>query len=114
MTYPRNIYLWLTGFFKLGQIAYKPGWNAWKFLPVYLIDIGLNTLTGGAVCTISRRAQDHRSGWFWDKILDAIEHFDEQHGALSGPPLWGTKECSKSVQVLAAMLCVVAVSVSVN
>ncbi len=38
MTYPHNIYLWLTGFSRLGTLAYKPGWNAWKFLPVYLID----------------------------------------------------------------------------
>ena len=109
MTYPHNLYRWLTGFFKLGQIAYKPGWNAWKFLPVYLLDIGLNTLTGGAVCTISRRAQDHRSGWVWDKILDAIEHFDKTHGALSGPPLWGTKECSKSVQIAVTLFWVVVI-----
>lgn len=35
MTYPRNILLWLFGFIQLGSLAYKPGWSAWKFLPVY-------------------------------------------------------------------------------
>jgi hypothetical protein len=98
-TYLHNLRLWLTGFGKLGTLDYKPGWNAWKFLPVYLFDIGLNVLTGGAVCTVSRRAQDHRSGWVWDKLLDTIEHFDEKHGALSGPTLWGSVECSKRVQI---------------
>lgn len=100
MRYPRNILLWLFGFTQLGTLDYKPGWNAWKFLPVYLIDCGLNVITGGAVCTISRRAQDHRSGWAWDKLLDVIEKFDRDHGALSGPPLWGSKECGKWTQVL--------------
>jgi hypothetical protein len=64
------------------------------------LGLGLGFGRGGAVCTVSRRAQDHRSGWFWDKLLDAIEHFDEQHGALAGPPLWGSVECRKSVQLL--------------
>jgi hypothetical protein len=98
--YLHNLRLWLTGFSKLGDLAYKPGWDRWKFLPVYIFDVGLNVLTGGAVCTVSRRAQDHRSGWVWDKLLDAIEHFDAQHGALAGPPLWGSVECRKSVQLL--------------
>lgn len=101
MNYFRNIRLWLAGFVKLGEINYKPGWDRWKFLPVYLLDVGLNVLTGGAVCTVSRRAHEHRSGWVWDKLLDTIEHFDERHGALAGSPLWGSVECRKRVQVLA-------------
>ena len=100
MTYPRNILFWLLGFTRLSTLDYKPGWNAWKYLPVYLFDVGINVLTGGAICTISRRAQDHRSGWAWDKLLDVIEKFDRDHGALSGPPSWGSKECSKRTQVL--------------
>jgi hypothetical protein len=97
--YIRNLRLWLTGFRLLGAIAYKPGWNPWKFLPVYLLDCGLNVLTGGAVCPLSRRFQDHRSGWVWDKILDVIETFDKYHGINAGPPLFGSVECSKRVQI---------------
>lgn len=45
MTYFRNLQLWLAGFSKLGGLDYKPGWNAWKFAPAYLFDIGLNEWT---------------------------------------------------------------------
>lgn len=101
--YISNIVLWLTGFLTLGTISYKPGWNAWKFLPVYLIDCGLNVLTGGAVCPLSRRFQDHRSGWVWDKILDVIETVDKHHGINAGPPLFGSVECSKRVQIFVTL-----------
>lgn len=59
MRYFSNLRLWLTGFRQLGTIAYKPGWNPWKFFPVYLLDCGLNVLTGGAVC------RDSWPDWFW-------------------------------------------------
>jgi hypothetical protein len=98
-----NLRLWLTGFGKLGTIAYKPGWSPWKFFPVYLLDCGMNVLTGGAVCPLSRRFQDHRSGWVWDKILDVIETFDKYHGLSAGPPLFGSVECSKRVQIFVTL-----------
>lgn len=56
-------------------------------------------LTGGAVGTISRRAERHRRGWAWDKLLDAVERFDREHGARAGGDLWGTEECSPAVQI---------------
>ena len=55
--------------------------------------------TGGAICTVSRRAQDHRSGWAWDKLLDVIEKFDRDHGALSGLRC-GVERVRKWTQVL--------------
>jgi hypothetical protein len=75
-------------------IRYRPGWNPWKFLPWYLLDIGPNVLTGGAVETLSAMMHRHRDGWAWDKILDVIEHVDPEHGetAASYRPLWGSVE----------------------
>lgn len=101
--YIRNLVLWLTGFLTLDMVSYKPGWNKWKFLPVYLIDCGLNVITGGAVCPLSRRFQDHRNGWVWDKILDIIETVDKYHGINAGPPLFGSVECSKPTQIFVAL-----------
>lgn len=90
--------LYLRGFAKLTTLAYRGAWTWWKYAPVYVFDTGLNVVSGGAVCTVSRRAQDHRSGWVWDKLLDIIETFDKDHGAVAGPPLWGSQECSAPVQ----------------
>lgn len=75
-------------------IRYRAGWNAWKFLPWYLFDIGPNVLTGGSVETLSAMMHRHRDGWAWDKILDVIEHVDPGHGktAASYQPLWGSVE----------------------
>lgn len=108
--YITNWKLFLAGFTRLGTLTFRPGWNAWKYLPVYLVDTGLNVASGGAVNTISRRAQDHRSGWVWDKLLDAIETFDAEHGARASGPLWGSKECSKPVQVISGAVTMYAVT----
>lgn len=101
-----NWKLYLTGFARLGALPFRPGWNAWKYLPVYLVDTGLNVASGGAINTISRRAQDHRSGWVWDKLLDIIEKFDEDHGPRAAGPLWGSQECSAPVQWLSGAVTV--------
>lgn len=89
--YVRNVYLWLAGFLKLRGLEYKPGWGPGKFLPVYLVNYGANVLLlAGQVEPISRHAQDHRSGWVWDKLLDALEWRDPGHGENAGRALWGS------------------------
>ena len=107
--YGRNIWLWLRGFPRLwtrrndyrspmgrpafstriGQtIQYQPGWGPWKFLPVYLFDVGFTVLiAAGAVEPLSTFMNRHRAGWLNDAVLDAIERFDADHGANSGKAL---------------------------
>ena len=109
MTLFRNVLLWLRGFSRLRQIAYKPGWSARKFLPLYLVDYGVNVLTGGAVESISRRAERHRQGRLWDWLLDLIERLDPQHGRNAGPALWGSVEAGKAAQVAAVIFWLVVI-----
>jgi hypothetical protein len=94
MTYLQNCWLFLRGFFRFGEIDFKPGWSAGsiKWWLLYLIDYGINVVfLAGQVESISRHAQDHRSGKVWDFILDIIEKFDKDHGPRSGPPLWDSE-----------------------
>ena len=78
--YLSNLLSWLTGFRRVWRaeaIDYKPGWNRWNFLPLYLIDYGLCVIVlAGPVTSISQYAEAH---WF-----------SSYHGAHAGPPLWGT------------------------
>jgi hypothetical protein len=104
-SYFRNLYLFGAGLLKLREVRLKPGWSLWWFFWLYLIDYGANViLLAGQVETISRHAQDHRSGWFWDKLLDVIEKFDEDHGPRSGPPLWGSELPPKWVRIVVPVL----------
>lgn len=96
MTYLANCWLWLRGFARLREVALKPRWRTYapprSFALLYLLDYGINVVfLAGQVETISRHAQDHRSGWVWDKLLDILERFDEGHGPRSGPPLWDSR-----------------------
>lgn len=94
MQYLTNLRRWAGGFAKLGTIQYRPGWNAWKFFPVYLFDVGFNVIVmAGSVQTFSGFMERHRDAWVWDEILDGIEQLDPQHGLKAGPALWGTAEC---------------------
>jgi hypothetical protein len=98
-----NLWLWLKGFTKFGEVEFEPGWTAkqpkWWFL--YLVDYGINVIfLAGQVETISRHAEDHRSGWFWGKLLDLIEKFDKNHGPRSGPPLWDSVLPPKWVRIV--------------
>jgi hypothetical protein len=98
--YFKNIGLWIVGFFKLGKLRYKEGWNAWKFFPVYLLDVGFCVLVAaGPVATHSWFMNHHRDGWLNDKVLDLIEKVDEDHGEAAGPPLWGSKEPPQDVRI---------------
>ena len=94
MTYLKNCWAWLRGWARFDEIQFREGWSAKSpaWWALYGLDIGANViLLAGQVETISRHAQDHRSGWFWDKLLDVIEKFDEDHGPRSGPPLWDSE-----------------------
>lgn len=107
--YVLNLWLWVKGFTLLGTLEYRGTfWSAKTYAPVYLIDVGLNVLSGGAVCTLSRRFQEHRAGWVWDKILDVIEKFDKDHGPKAGGAEWGSVESPKSVQVVTGVLVLLA------
>jgi hypothetical protein len=101
LTYLRNLKLWLTGFTLLNQLPYKPGWGPWKFLPVYVLNYGTNVLLlAGQVEPISRHAQDHRSGWVWDKLLDILDWRDPGHGQKAGTALFGSQLPPLYVRVL--------------
>lgn len=53
--YGTNLKLWAVGWTNLGSLKYKPGWNAWKFAPVYATTYLLGTLWGVAgVSSLSR------------------------------------------------------------
>jgi len=82
------------------SIVYQPGWGPWKFLPVYLFDVGVTVMiAAGAVEPLSTFMQRHRAGWLNDAVLDAIERFDADHGANSGKALWGSVESPLWVRV---------------
>jgi hypothetical protein len=84
---------WLIGFTKLGELEYFPGWNAWRFFPVYLLNHGSHVLTGGAVVTWSRWLYEHRNTSRIAKFLTRLlNFFDAYHGRDSGGTLWETKD----------------------
>ena len=100
MTYFRNLWLWLSGFGKLGRIAYKPGWGPWRFLPWYLLDVGLAVLVlAWPVTTISWGLGHYSGGTVWRWLAKVLDRLDHGHVAKAGGPLWGSKECSKPVRI---------------
>lgn len=100
MQYFINVKAWLVGFTKLGELDYFPGWNAWKFFPVYLLNHGTRVLTGGACSSWSRWFYENRNlrvAKFMDRLLNK---FDTNHGKESGGVLWGTKSLPIKLQAL--------------
>jgi len=91
-----NLKAYVLGFGKLSDLDYKPGWNRWKFLPVYIFDHGTNVLTGSAVVSWSRwfyvHRKDSRLAAFMNRLLG---HAERNHGQLARPPLWGTIDCPR-------------------
>jgi len=108
VTYFKNLWLWLRGFARFKELRFKDGWSSSsvKWWLLYLADHGCCVIfLAGPVTTISRYAQMHRMGWFWDKLLDSIEAlFDPDHGQKSGPVLWGSEEPAKFARILVPVL----------
>lgn len=89
--YILNLKAWATGFARLGELDYFPGWNVWKFLPVYLLNHGTRILTGGACSSWSRWFYENRSKLRFAKFMDRLlNKFDSNHGQDAGGVLWGT------------------------
>lgn len=99
MQYFTNVGRWISGFFLLGKLRYKPGWNAWKFFPVYLLNYGTRVLTGGACSSWSRWFYENRGTFRPAKFMDRLlEKFDTNHGQDSSEALWDTKSLPLLVQ----------------
>jgi hypothetical protein len=114
--YLNNLKIWLYGFGKLGTLKYKPGWNRWTMLPLYLIDHGTHVLCGGAVETWSLWAYTNRKKYpvagFINRLLN---HLQDGHGKKSGTVLWGTLPSMRPrYQVLMALVWVVILVVSLG
>ena len=113
--YLRNLKIWLLGWGRFDQIAFKSGWGpkspAWFAL--YAIDYGTRVLTGGACVSWSRWFFEYRARYRWAKFIDRIlGHIDPQHGEHAGPPLWGTRDCDPRLQaVLVVMWCAILIGV---
>jgi hypothetical protein len=94
-----NLRRFLVGLTRLDTITYKPGWNRWSFLPLYLFDYGTRVLTGGACVSWSRwlylRREKSRSAAFITRLLN---HIEPRHGEYAGDALWGTKDCPGRVR----------------
>ena len=96
-----NLRNFLSGLLKLDTIKYKPGWNRWTFLPLYIVDYGTHVLTGAAVVSWSRWFHDNRDKSRIAKFFDrSLNYADEDHGAKAGPTLWVTKDCAPHIRVL--------------
>jgi hypothetical protein len=94
MSYFSNVKAWVKGFGRFDEIDFKPGWSgksiAWWLL--YGIDYGTRVLTGGACISWSRWFYDNsrwRPAKFATRLLNRL---DPNHGAESGPALWGTED----------------------
>lgn len=93
--YIENLKLWATGWRKFDQITFKAGWSGdqWRWRLLYLFDYGTRVLLGGAVVSWSRWFYDNRDRYQWAKFIDRLlNHVEDNHGANSGPELWGSKD----------------------
>lgn len=95
-----NLRLFLTGFAKLNGLTYQPGWGPKSFGLVYLIDYGSHVLTGAAVVSWSRWFYENRKRYHWAAFCNRLlNHLDDDHGAESGPALWGSVDCEPAVRL---------------
>ena len=89
--YPKNLWLYFSGFFRLGSLSYKPGWGPFKFFFLYLIDHGFNVLVlGNQVVTVSRYAWIRRTSQPWKWLGETLDKIQPNHIENAGDPLWGS------------------------
>jgi hypothetical protein len=101
-TYVTNVRLWLRGFGRFDEIAFKAGWSGnqlrWRLL--YALNYGTRVLTGGACVSWSRwwyeRRRKYGHAGFMTRLLN---HLEENHGARAGGALWGTTDTRGAVAV---------------
>ncbi len=102
-TYLINVWVWLSGFWELDRLAYKPGWTPAKFALVYLLNHGTHVvLTGSAVVPWSwgirrRRLAGQRFPKFMDRLLNYLEN---DHGGKVPGPLWDTEYCGGKTRLV--------------
>jgi hypothetical protein len=95
-----NLRAWLDGFGRFDEISFKAGWSgkspAWLIL--YALNYGTRVLTGGACVSWSRWFYEHSPDYRWAKFVTRLlNKLDSNHGADSGPPLWGTQDTAWAV-----------------
>lgn len=93
--FTKNLRLFIEGFGLLDELQYKPNWDKWKFLPLYIFDYGTRVAVGGAIVSWSRwfylNRKTNRFAAFMNRGLN---HLDMRHGELAGRPLWLTVDCA--------------------
>ena len=94
MTYLHNVSQWFRGWGRFDELDFKTGWSHGqiRWWLVYGLNMGTRVLSGGAVVTWSRwfyeTRHEYRLSAFITRLLN---HADDEHGAESGPALWGTE-----------------------
>lgn len=90
--YLRNLWLWLSGYTRLRELDYKPGWGPWKFLIPYSTTYLAGTLAGYGVASLSwswyERSMSDKYPFarFMTRLLDWL--VPGKHGINAGPRLW--------------------------
>jgi hypothetical protein len=91
MSYLKNVWLWFSGFFKLGKLSYKPGWGPFQYFWLYLIDTGFNVvILANEVVTISRYTWLRRRSQPWKWLGETLDKISPNHIENAGDPLWGS------------------------
>lgn len=105
MSYLKNVWLWLRGFFRLGSLSYKPGWDPFKFGLLYLVDYGFNVVVlANPVVSISRYCWIRRNSSPWSYLGRALDWISPKHIENAGDPLWGSVSNPHSQRIAVPVL----------
>lgn len=94
--YLRNLGLWLTGWGKLGTLAYQPGWTAWGWKPFWVLYATTylgGVLLGFGVVSLSRAWYERREISRFAHLMTRLLNWlvPGKHGMHTGGWLWGSK-----------------------
>ena len=104
-TYLRNVWLWAYGLIHLERLTYKPGWTSLKFLPLYTLDYGFNTIfLAGQVVSVSRYIWIRRTSRPWSWLAAFFDRFFPGHIEMAGSPLWDSTECPPWIRIVIPLL----------